>query len=89
MSGNTFRGNDEILGFLILVGMVFTLLSFSPAILFYALARLVDRPRQSLTAIPVEAPPGPPGYPAWADYSYPGPLPNSPGQVGSGYPPSG
>jgi hypothetical protein len=29
------------------------------------------------------------GYPAWADYSYPGPLPNSPGQVGAGYPPPG
>ena len=33
--------------------------------------------------------PGPYGYPAWPDYSYPGPLPSPPGQVGAGYPQSG
>jgi hypothetical protein len=89
MTGSTFRRGGEGWGFVILVGMVFTLMSFSPAILCYALARLADRPRRALTAVPAEAPPGPPGYPAWSDHSYPGPLPNPPGPVSAGYPPPG
>jgi hypothetical protein len=31
--------------------MVFTLMSFSPAILFYALTRLADRPRRTLESV--------------------------------------
>ena len=82
----SIRREGEGLAFVIVVGMVFTLMSFSPAILFYGLARLADRPRRMLAPVTAEAPPG---YPAWADHSYPGPLPNSPGQVGAGYPPPG
>jgi hypothetical protein len=81
-----FRQSGEGLGFLILVGMVFTLLSFSPAILFYALARLADRPRRAPGQID-GPPPGPAGDATWPDHFYPGPLPNPPGQVGAGYQP--
>jgi hypothetical protein len=89
MSGDTFRRADEGLGFVILVGMVFTLISFSPAILCYALARLAERPRRPLAPVAAEPPLGIPGYPPWPDHSYPGPMPNPPGQVGAGYPPPG
>jgi hypothetical protein len=68
--------------------MVFTLMSFSPAILFYALTRLADRPNRTLAPLG-QPPPGPYGYPAWPDHSYPGPMPSPPGQVGAGYPPAG
>ena len=78
---------EESLAFVILIGMLFTLISFSPAILCYALTRLADRPRR--TPGPLAAPPGAPASPAWADHSYPGPVPSSPGQVGAGYPPAG
>ncbi|HEV2928471.1 MAG TPA: hypothetical protein VGW74_07250 [Propionibacteriaceae bacterium] len=88
MSGG-FRRAGEGLGFLILVGMVFTLMSFSPAILFYALVRLADRPPRTLGSVSAESPAGPPDYPAWPDHSYPGPVPIPPRQVGAGYPPSG
>ena len=84
-----FRRAEESLGFVILVGMVFTLMSFSPAILFYALARLADRPPRTQGSLSAESPTGPPGYPTWPDHSYPGPVPIPPGQVGAGYPPSG
>jgi hypothetical protein len=84
----SFIGGDEGLGFTILVGMVFTVMSFSPAILCYTLARLADRPRRSLDAA-AQPPPGPPGYATWTDQSYPGPMPSSPGQLGAGYPPAG
>ena len=84
-----FRRAEEGLAFVILVGMVFTLMSFSPAILFYALARLADRPRRTPGPIAPQPPPAQHGNPAWPDYSYPGPLPSSPGQVGAGYPQSG
>ena len=89
MSGGTFS-RGESLGFVIAVGMVFTLMSFSPAILFYGLARLADRPRRTVAPGATGTPPGPPGYTAWPDHSYPGPLPASPpNQVGAGYPPPG
>ena len=84
-----FRRAEESLGFVILVGMVFTLLAFSPAILCYALARLADRPRRTPGPVAPQPPPGPYGNPAWPDYSYPGPMPCPPGQVGAGYPQSG
>jgi hypothetical protein len=87
MSGSFLR-SDEGLGFVILVGMVFTLMAFGPAILCYALARLGDRPRRSLES-GAQPPPGPPAYPPWPDNSYRGPMPSAPGQVGAGYPPAG
>jgi hypothetical protein len=92
MTGGTFRRAGEGWGFVIGVGMVFTLMSSSPAILCYALARLADRPPRTLAAVNTETPPGPPsppGYPNGPDHFYPGPLPNPPGQVGAGYPPPG
>jgi hypothetical protein len=90
MSG-TFVGSDKGLGFVIGVGMVFTVMSFSPAILFYALTRLADRPRRSLEAAgaPQQQSFVPPGYPPWPDSSYSGPVPSPPSQVGAGYPPAG
>ena len=83
-----FRRDEEGLVFVILVGMVFTLLAFSPAILCYALARLADRPRRTPGPVAPQPPPGPYRNPAWPDYSYPGPMPSPPGQ-GAGYPQSG
>ena len=83
------RKAQEGLGFVILVGMVFTLMSFSPAILCYALARLADRPRRTVVPVSAQPPPGPPGYPPWPDQTYPGPVPSPPGQVSAGYPPPG
>jgi hypothetical protein len=89
MSGNIL-GSEDGLGFLILVGMVFTVMSFSPAILCYALTRLADRPRRSLEAASSPQQPFvPPGYAQWPDSSYPGSVPSPPGQVGAGYPPAG
>jgi hypothetical protein len=86
----SIRREGESLAFVILVGMVFTLISFSPAILFYALTRLADRPRRDPGPLAGPPPPGPPVPPAWADHSYPGPVPSPPGQVGAGYhPPAG
>ena len=92
----TIGREGESLAFVIGVGMVFTLMSFSPAILCYALTRLADRPRRTPGPViagpppPDPPPPGPPVSPAWADHSYPGPVPSSPGQVGVGYhPPAG
>jgi hypothetical protein len=96
----SIRREGEGLAFVILVGMVFTLMSFSPTILFYALTRLADRPRRTTESVagppPLGPPPpgpppsGPPVPPAWEDHSYPGPVPGSPGQVGAGYhPPAG
>jgi hypothetical protein len=85
----SIRREGESLAFVILVGMVFTLMSFSPAILFYALARLADRPRRIPGPV-ADPPPGPPVPPVWVDHSYPGPMPSSLGQVGAGYhPPAG
>jgi hypothetical protein len=88
ISSSSFR-TGEGLGFLILVGMVFTVISFSPAILFYALARLADRPRRTPGQVDGQPPPGPPGEATWPDHFYPGPVPNPPGQMGAGYPPPG
>ena len=87
----SIRREGEGLAFVILVGMVFTLMSFSPAILFYALTRLADRPRRIPESVAGPPPPPGPGVPpGWADHSYPGPVPSSPGQVGAGYhPPAG
>jgi hypothetical protein len=76
----------------ILVGMVFTVMSFSPAILCYALARLADRPRPSPQGAGAPQQPfGPPGYPPWPDSNsaYAGPMPSPQGQAGAGYPPAG
>ena len=89
MSGNIL-GSDDGLGFVILVGMVFTVMSFSPAILCYALTRLTDRPRRSLeTTSAPQQPLVPPGYAPWPDNSYPGPMPSPPGgQADAGYPPA-
>jgi hypothetical protein len=89
ISSNSFR-TGESLGFLILVGMVFTVISFSPAILFYALARLADRPRRTPAQVDGQPPLDPAaGDATWPDHLYPGPVPTPPGQVGAGYPPHG
>jgi hypothetical protein len=88
ISSNSFE-TGEGLGFLILVGMVFTLVSFTPAILFYALARLADRPRRTPDQADGQPPAGPAGDATLPDHFYPGPVPNPPGQVGAGYPPHG
>ena len=65
---------------LILVGMVFTLVSFTPAILFYGLARLADRPqRVSPGQADGQPPAGPAGDATLPDHFYPGPVPNPPG----------
>ena len=88
ISSNSFE-TGEGLGFLILVGMVFTLVSFSPAILCYALARLADRPRRTPGQADGQPPAGSAGDATWPDHFYPGPVPNPPGQVGAGYPPHG
>lgn len=81
--------DEDDLALVILVGMVFTLMSFSPAILFYALTRLADRPRRAPGSV-APPPPGPGVPPAWEDHSYPGPVPGLPGQVGAGHhPPAG
>lgn len=88
ISSSSF-GTGEGLGFLILVGMVFTVISFSPAILFYALTRLADRPRRTPSQGDGQPPTGPAADAAWPDHFYPGPVPNPPGQVGAGYPPHG
>ncbi len=88
MSGGSFA-NGEGLGFLILVGMVFTVFSLTPAIICYGLARLADRPKRTPSAVAAESPPAAPGYPPWPESSYPGPMPSPPNQVGAGYPPFG
>lgn len=86
----SIRREGESLAFVIGVGMVFTLMSFSPAILCYALTRLADRPRRIPGPVAGPPPPGPRVPPVWADHSYPGPVPTAPDQVGADtHPPAG
>ncbi len=73
----------ESLGFTILVGMTFTLLSFIPAIGLYVLARLLDRPkreRRTGTGPMPSGDSGPMSYGSLPGYGYspPGSMPAPP-----------